>query len=48
MAIDYWCKCKNCKYVDPTVRDSYRWWCEWYHQYVDPDEVRECRNHKER
>ena len=45
---DYYCKCKKCKYVDPTERDGYKWYCEWYRSYEDPDEVRECKRYQER
>ena len=48
MAIDYYCKCKGCKYIDPTERDKYKWWCEYYKSYEDPDEVKECKHYKER
>ena len=46
--MDYYCKCKNCKECDPTERDGYKWYCEWYKIYVDPDEVTECKNYRER
>jgi len=46
---DYWCKCKNCKYADPTEKSNgYKWWCEEYRDYNDPDEARECKRYKER
>lgn len=48
MAIDYYCKCKNCRYTDPSIRSGYKWYCTYRGVYVDPDEVRECRYHKER
>ncbi len=44
MSDDY-CKCKNCKYADPSTREpgkSWKWHCDWYSTYEDPDEVREC------
>ena len=44
---DYYCKCKACKYADPTVRDKYKWYCTEYKTYEDPDIVRECRRFKE-
>ena len=47
MAIDYRCKCEKCKYVDPSEKSGYKWWCEYYKQYVDPDETRECKNYKQ-
>lgn len=46
--MDDWCKCKNCKYVDPSERRSYKWYCEYYETYEDPDEVKECKYFKER
>jgi len=48
MGIDYWCKCKDCKYVDPTEKKGCKWWCDYYHIYVDPDEIQECKAYKER
>ena len=44
---DYYCKCKNCAYIDPTERSGYKWYCESYGSYEDPDKVRECRRYKE-
>ncbi len=46
--MDYYCKCKNCKYIDPSERDGYKWYCEIYNRYEDPDEVQECRDYRER
>lgn len=48
MAIDYYCKCKNCKYVDPTERKGYKWYCSSYGSYEDPDKIRECKRYKEK
>lgn len=48
MSIDYWCKCKECKNVDPTERKGYKWYCTEYKTYEDPDDVRECREFKDR
>ena len=35
---EYYCKCKKCKYIDPTETSGYK----------DPDEVKECRHYCER
>lgn len=43
---DYYCKCKNCEYIDPTERSGYKWYCKSYGSYEDPDKVRECRRYK--
>ena len=48
MGYDYYCKCKDCKYADPTEKSGYKWYCEYYKSYEDPDEVRECKYHKKR
>ncbi|NLW70278.1 MAG: hypothetical protein GX061_04275 [Eubacteriaceae bacterium] len=46
MADDY-CKCKGCKYADPTQRESgYKWYCEAYRTFEDPDKIRECKKYK--
>lgn len=45
---DYYCKCKDCKYVDPTEKDGYKWYCEYHGWYVDPDKVHECKQYKEK
>lgn len=48
---DYYCKCKDCKYCDPTKREpgkSWKWYCEWYGTYEDADKVKECKHYKER
>lgn len=45
---DYYCKCKNCKNADPSERNGYKWYCESYGTYEDPDEVRECKRYQER
>lgn len=42
---DYYCKCKTCKYVDPNSRSGYKWYCEYYRTYEDPDNVRECSHY---
>ena len=41
-------KCKYCKWCDPTERNGYKWFCERYGTYEDPDEVRDCNNYDER
>lgn len=46
--MDNYCKCKNCKYCDPSERNGYKWYCEYYRIYVDPDEVQECRMYRDR
>lgn len=38
---DY-CKCSKCKYIDPTETYGSQWWCEYYHEWEDPDEIKEC------
>lgn len=38
---DY-CKCKYCRYVDPSERSGCKWHCEWIGIYVDPEELTEC------
>ncbi|MBR3166817.1 MAG: hypothetical protein IKF16_11680 [Lachnospiraceae bacterium] len=40
--MENWGKCKKCRYADPTERSGYKWLCEWYRSYEDPDEVRDC------
>ena len=46
MAIDYYCKCKSCRYIDPTERNGYQWFCTYYKTYEDPDKVHECKYYK--
>lgn len=48
MAYDYYCTCKNCRYADPTERSGYKWYCQWYRTYEDPDKLQECRHFRER
>ncbi len=45
--MDYYCKCKKCKYIDPTERDGYKWHCDYYNRYEDPDEIKECKYYSE-
>lgn len=45
---DYWCKCKDCEYIDPTEKNGYKWYCTYYKSYEDPDQIKECRHYKER
>lgn len=46
---DYLCTCKKCKYADPNERDKgYKWYCEYYRSYEDPDKIRECKGYRER
>lgn len=40
--MENWGKCKKCRYADPTERDWYKWYFEWYRSYEGPDEVRDC------
>lgn len=47
MAIDYSCKCKKCKYIDPTERNGYKWNCTYHGTYEDPDAVQECKDYRE-
>ena len=48
MSLDYYCKCKNCEYIDPTERSGYKWYCTYRKTYEDPDKVQECKLYKER
>lgn len=47
MAVDYYCKCKDCEYIDPTEKNGYRWYCTYRKIYEDPDEIKECKYYKE-
>lgn len=44
---DY-CKCKDCKYCDPSETTSYgeKTYCDYYHTYEYPNEVRECKAYR--
>ena len=46
--LEYYCKCKKCKYIDPTEKEGYKWYCEYYERYEDPDEVKECKYYTDR
>lgn len=46
MEYENWGKCKKCQYADPTEKDGYKWYCEWYGTYEDPDEIKECKQFK--
>ena len=35
-------KCKYCKYCNSSETSGYKWYCEWYKVYVDPDNYEEC------
>ena len=48
MGYENYGKCKKCQYADPTEKSGYKWYCEWYKTYEDPDEVKECKQFKER
>ena len=28
--MDYYCKCKDCNYIDPSEKSGYKWYCEYY------------------
>lgn len=47
MGYDNYGKCKKCRYADPTERNGYKWYCEYYKTYEDPDEVKECKHFNE-
>ena len=40
-------RCRDCQYCDSSERDGYKWYCEWYKIYVDPDKVDDCSHRKE-
>lgn len=46
--MDYYCKCKDCEEIDPTVRSGYKWHCQEYRTFEDPDEVKERKRFRER
>lgn len=46
--MENYCKCKNCRYSDPTEWKGHCWYCDWYGTYEDPDEVKECEHYKDR
>ncbi len=46
--MENYCKCKNCRYSDPTERKGHCWYCDWYGTYEDPDEVKECDHYTDR
>ena len=48
MSIDYYCKCKDCEYIDPTEKYGYKWYCTYRKTYEDPEKVQECRYFKKR
>ena len=39
--------CRNCAYCDPSERDGYKWYCEWYKIYVDPDDGNDCSHRRD-
>ncbi len=41
------CKCRYCKYCNSSECDGYKWYCEFYRTYVDPDELTECDNYSD-
>ena len=41
-------KCKGCRWSDPTERCGYKWYCERYGTYEDPDEVKDCDSYRDR
>ena len=43
-----YCRCKDCKNINEDERDGYKWYCEAYHTYEDPDDIHECRRYEER
>ncbi len=42
-----YCKCKYCKYVNPSETDGHKWYCELFHIYVDAEELTECDEYRE-
>lgn len=44
---DY-CKCKDCRHIDPSNKYGYKWYCTWYRSYEDPDNVHECSHFESR
>ena len=46
--MENWGMCKKYRYVDPTERSGYKWYCSWYKCYVDPDTILDCPHYYER
>ena len=42
------CKCKYCDWCDSNETKGYKWYCERYGTYEDPDEYRECGSYREK
>lgn len=40
-------KCKYCQHCNSGERNGYKWYCEYYKIYVDPDEVTECSHYRD-
>ena len=45
--MENWGMCKKYRYVDPTERSGYKWYCSWYKCYVDPDTILDCPHYYE-
>lgn len=44
---DDWCKCKGCIYIDPNSKNGGKWWCEYYKDWEEPNEPKECEHFKD-
>ena len=40
-------RCRDCEYCDSKECNGYKWYCEWYRTYEDPDIIRDCPHYKE-
>ena len=39
--------CSTCDHCDPKDTKGYKWHCDWYGTYEDPDMPRECPHHRD-
>ena len=41
--------CRECRYSDPNETSGYKWYCEWYKTYEDPDRYQDdCKHFEEK
>lgn len=39
------CRCLYCCHTGPTLCEGYRWYCEVYDRFEDPNQVRDCTDY---
>jgi hypothetical protein len=37
--------CGDCRHIDSSEQDGYKWYCTWYKSYEDPESQQSCSHY---